>query len=132
VNVRVFTPTEVVLETEAVHVTAEDPTGSLGVRPGHAPLVTPLVKGILVVREAGGRERYVAVNGGVLIVNRDRVEVVSRQAVLSDDLARLEETVLARFEREAETDRAGHVAFEKMRLDFLRRVLEFQRAGESP
>jgi len=40
VNVRVITPTEVVLDLEATHVTVEDITGSLGFRPGHLPLVT--------------------------------------------------------------------------------------------
>ena len=130
-KLRVYTPTDVVLECEAVHVTVEDPSGSLGIRPGHAPLVTPLVRGILIAREAGGRERYVAVNGGAMIVNRDRIEVVSRQAVASRDLARLEDTVLAQFERETEKDRADHVAFEKMRIDFMRRLLQFEKAGET-
>ena len=129
-KLRVMTPTEIVLEEDVHHVSAEDPTGSLGIRPGHAPLVTPLVRGILMARRADGHEHYAAVNGGVLIVNNDTVDVVSRQAVLSDDLGHLEDTVLARFDAEADQDRTNHVAFEKMRISFMRRVLEMERPGE--
>ena len=38
-KLRILTPTEVVLEQDAVHVTVEDQTGSLGIRPGHAALI---------------------------------------------------------------------------------------------
>ena len=130
-KVRVLTPTEVVLERDAAHVTVEDPTGSLGIRPGHAPLVTPLVQGILIARDANGSERYVAVDGGVAVVNDDVVEVATRQAVAGDDLAHLEDTVLVEFEKHAEEDRTNQVAFEKMRISFLRNVLEAERAGET-
>ena len=131
-KLRVFTPVEVVLEADVVHVTVEGPTGSVGVRPGHAPLVTPLVRGILMARSADRRHRYVAVNGGVMIVNDDLVEVVSRQAVAGDDLTHLEDHVLARFEQEDDEDRTNRVAFETMRIDFMRRILEMDRAGATP
>ena len=67
-KLRVLTPTEVVLDEDVVHVSVEDPTGSLGFRPGHAPLVTPLVRGILTARDAAGRERYVALDGVISLI----------------------------------------------------------------
>ena len=126
-RLRVLTPTHVVLEQDVVHVTVEDPTGSLGIRPGHAPLVTPLVQGILLARDTEGKERYLALDGGVALVNRDRVDVVSRRAVESDDLEHLELNVLVEFAREAKEDRSNFVAFERMRLSFMRRLLELER-----
>jgi len=129
-KLRVLTPTEVVLDEDVQHVTVEDPTGSLGIRTGHAPLVTPLVRGILMARSLNGHTKYVAVDGGAVVVTRDGVEVVSRQAVLSDDLGHLEDTVLARFQQEADQDKTRHVAFEKMRINFMRQVLELERTGE--
>jgi len=130
-KLRVFTPTEVVLECEAAHVTAEDHTGSLGIRPGHAPLVTPLVRGILEVRTPDGEEHFVAVNRGVMLVNRDVVEVVSRQAVRSANLADLERDSLAQFEAEEDLDRTNRVAFERLRIGFMRSVLAMEQAGET-
>ena len=126
-KLRVLTPTEVVLEDDVVHVSVEDPTGSLGFRAGHAPLVTPLVRGILTARSADGRERYVALDGGVAIVGNDVVEIASRQAVESDDLDHLERNVVSEFARQAQQDQANFVAFEKMRLSFMRRLLELEK-----
>ncbi len=125
-RLRIVTPTEVALDAEVAHVTMEDPTGSLGVRSGHAPMVTPLVRSILTARDGNGNDRYLALDGGVALVNRDVVEVVSRQAVESEDLAHLEDEVLEQFRRRAEEDQENFVAFEKMRLTFMRRLLELE------
>jgi F-type H+-transporting ATPase subunit epsilon len=129
-KLRVLTPAAVVLDRDVVHVTAEDATGSIGVRPGHAPFVTALVPCIVTARSAGGAETYVAVNSGVMLVGAEGVEIAARQAVISDDLRHLEETVVAGFEKAAQGDRANRAAFEKMRVQFMRGVLEFDRADE--
>jgi len=130
-RLRLLTPTDIVLEQEVIHVTAEDVTGSLGIRPGHTPLVTPLTRGIVTARAPGGGETYVAIDGGAMLVNDDVVQIVSRQAVASPDLTHLERDVLTQFEKQASEDRTNRVAFEKMRLSLMRRVLEFERAGEA-
>ena len=106
-KLRVLTPGEIVLEEDVGHVRVEELAGSLGIRAGHAPLVTALVPGILIARLAGGRERYVALNGGVMVVTPQMVEVVSRQAVASDELGGLESTVLAQFQKVAQEQQAN-------------------------
>ena len=129
-KLRILTPAEVAFEEDVVHVTADDPTGSLGVRAGHAAMVTKLVPGIVIARTNGG-ETYVAVNGGVMVVDGETVEIVSRQAIVSRDLAHLEGTVLEEFEKNEADDKTNHAAFEKMRIRFLRGMVEFDRAGVS-
>ena len=127
-KLRVLMPAQVVLEEQVVHVTAQGLTGSLGIRPGHAPLVAALARDILMARLPDGRERYVALNGGVMVVNADLVEVVSRQAVASDDVRSLESVALVQFQKEAAEQQANYIAFEKMRINFMRNVLELERA----
>ena len=127
-KLRILTPSEVILDEEVAHVTAEDQTGSLGIRQGHATLMTPLVPGIVIARRNGGSERYVAVNGGVMLVDNDTVEIVSRQAVAGADMAQLETNVVAGFEKENDDDRANRAAFEKLRISFMRGVVEFDKA----
>ena len=128
-KLRILTPTEVVLEQDAVHVTVEDQTGSLGIRPGHAALVTALVPGIVQTRTEGGSEHYIAVNGGVMLVNSDTVEIVSRQAIQGTDIAQLENNVLSEFEKDVEEDRANRAAFEKLRLNFMRGVIDYDKGA---
>ena len=130
-NLRILTPSEIVLDREVLHVSVEDPTGSLGIRPGHADLVTPLVAGVVTARGADGREEYVAVNGGVMVVDGGNVNIVSRQAVSGPNLAQLEETTVAGFEAESRDEKTNRAAFEKMRLRFMRGILEFERADMS-
>jgi F-type H+-transporting ATPase subunit epsilon len=127
-KLRIMTPTELTLELEAAHVTVEDMSGSLGIRPHHTSLVTALVPGIVAVRGTGGEDKYAAVNGGVLVVHGGDVDIVSREAVVSNDPARLDSEVVAGFEREEAADRTNHVAFEKMRIRLMKSVLDFDRA----
>jgi F-type H+-transporting ATPase subunit epsilon len=128
-KLRVLTPTEVILEQDVVHVTAEDPTGSLGIQPGHAALVTHLVPGIVHVRGSGGQEQYVAVNGGLMMVGSDMIEIVSRQAIVGNDLQHLETHVVSDFEKELREDQAGRAAFEKLRVSFMRGVIDYDKAN---
>jgi len=65
--------------------------GQLGILPHHAPLVTMLQPGELMVRK-GGVELYLAVTGGFLEVRPDRV------IVLADAAERVEEIDVARAE----------------------------------
>jgi len=65
--------------------------GQLGVLPHHAPLMTTLEAGELLIRR-GGEEISLAISGGFLEVRPDRVIVLADAAERSDeiDLARAE------------------------------------------
>lgn len=65
--------------------------GQLGILPHHAPLMTMLEPGELVIKK-GGEEVYLAVSGGFLEVRPDRV------IVLADAAERVEEIDIARAE----------------------------------
>lgn len=66
--------------------------GQLGILPHHAPLMTTLEPGELLVRK-GGEEISLAISGGFLEVRPDRIIVLADAAERSDeiDLARAEE-----------------------------------------
>ena len=50
------------------------------------------------------------------------------KVTVRNDLSALEDTVVARFEEVTEAQRANRVGFEKMRINFMRSVLEMDRA----
>jgi F-type H+-transporting ATPase subunit epsilon len=87
----------VVLDTRVIGVQAADETGRFGLRPGHEPFVTVLSPSLVVYTGEDGQERYAAVDGGILILEDNRVSVVTREAALSndlDDLSRRAATIL--------------------------------------
>ena len=102
--------------------------GQLGILPHHAPLMTTLEPGELLVRK-GGEEISLAIAGGFLEVRPDRIIVLADAAERSDeiDLARAEEA-----KRRAEERLAHPVAeVDISRAEAaLRRSLARLRVGE--
>lgn len=93
----VTTPERVVVEaTDVAALRAEDASGSFGVLPAHADLLTVLVPTVISWRGTDGGAHYVAVRGGVLTVQGgDRIEVATRQAVAGDDYDALDAALIA-------------------------------------
>jgi len=121
----ILTPSEVVLELSGLeHVTVEGPDGSLGIRPGHLDLISPLLRSLVYARDREGEAHYAAVNRGVVAVSEAAVRITTREAVVSDERDYLEKEVIRSFERKAQEERVSRTAFERMRLRFMRRMLE--------
>lgn len=60
--------------------------GDLGVKPGHAPLLTPLIPGPVRVVKQNGEEEIIFVSGGFLEVQPHRITVLADTAIRANDL----------------------------------------------
>jgi len=87
----IVTAERVVYSEEVDVLIAPGQEGQLGILPNHAPLMTILQAGELVVRR-GGQEDTLAISGGFLEVRPDRV------IVLADSAERAEEIDIERAE----------------------------------
>ena len=87
----IVTAERVVYSEEVEAVIAPGVEGQLGILPHHAPLMTMLQPGELVIRK-GGEEFYLVISGGFLEVRPDRI------IVLADTAERAEEIDIARAE----------------------------------
>ena len=113
---------------DAVAVRAEDASGKFGILNRHADLLTVLAISVLSWRRRDGREGHCAVRGGVLSVNGGKtVSVATREAVVSDDLVKLEHEVLTRFRRTGEEEKAARAASARLYLAAVRRMLAYLR-----
>jgi F-type H+-transporting ATPase subunit epsilon len=90
-KVDIVTAERVVYSEDVDIVIAPGVEGQLGILPHHAPLMTILQAGELVVRK-GGQEDSLAISGGFLEVRPDRV------IILADSAERAEEIDVARAE----------------------------------
>jgi F-type H+-transporting ATPase subunit epsilon len=124
----IVTAERVVFSDDVDVVIAPGVEGQLGILPHHAPLMTMLLPGELLVRK-GGEEFYLAISGGFLEVRPDRI------IVLADAAERVEEIDIARAEeakRRAEERLKAHPpeADEALAEAALRRSLVRLKVGE--
>jgi F-type H+-transporting ATPase subunit epsilon len=93
-----------VFSDDVEEVVAPGVEGQLGILPHHAPLMTTLLPGELLIKK-GGEESYLAISGGFIEVRPDRI------IILADAAERVEEIDIARAEeakRRAEARLAEH------------------------
>ena len=78
-NVSLVSPEQALFDGDATALVAPAFDGEVGILPRHAPFLTLLGAGELVIRAAGGARRF-RVEGGFLQVVGNRVRVVAEKA----------------------------------------------------
>ncbi len=81
----IVTAERVVYSAEVEEVIAPGVEGQLGILPHHAPLMTILQAGELVVKK-GGQEEILAISGGFLEVRPDHVIILADQAERAEEI----------------------------------------------
>jgi len=71
---------------EATMVVATGELGELGIAPRHAPLITRLKPGKVVVTQANGEQLDFAISGGILEVQPQVVTILADTAVRAQDI----------------------------------------------
>lgn len=125
-NLKLMTPTGIVLDEAVSKVSAEAQNGSFTLLPNHIDFVASLVPGIFSFVPEGGSEEYFAVDEGVLIKQGKVVRVSVLDAVRGPDLAQLKRTVRERFTKREEQERKARAATARMEANFVRRFLEIK------
>ena len=126
-SLEILVPDAVVLDTRVTGVQAADATGRFGLRPGHEPFVTVLVPSLLVYTDEAGKERYAAVDGGALVLDGDRVSVVTREAVLSDRLEDVAEKAAAILDARRRQERHAQAEFDELRTALAKQLARVGR-----
>jgi len=132
-KLRITTPLAILVEEDGIQaLRAEDSSGGFGILPGHANFLTSLAISVVGWRGARGAQHYAAVRRGVLSVTAGQeIAITTREAVLGDDLATLDETVLARFRADIETQRSEHADSTRLQLTAIRQIMRHLQSGAS-
>lgn len=120
---------ELLVDAPVRAVRAEDDSGSFGILPRHVDFLTALNIGVLSWKDLDGREHFCAVRGGVLTVRDGDVAVATREALIDDDLERLESTVLATFQRHEDEERQARLGGQRLELRAVREILRYLNPG---
>jgi F-type H+-transporting ATPase subunit epsilon len=84
-KLEIVTPTGLIYDGETKMVTLPGKEGEFGVLPEHASLVSLLDAGLITVETADGKEIIVAINGGYVKVDENKVSCIVDGAVLISD-----------------------------------------------
>ncbi len=130
-NLRIITPLEAVVAEDGVQaLRAEDASGGFGIFPGHADFLTSLTVSVVSWKAEDKARRFCAVRYGVLSVEGGQnISIATREAILGDDLATLDERVLARFRADIEAERSERVNNARLELSAIRLVVSHLRGG---
>jgi F-type H+-transporting ATPase subunit epsilon len=130
----VATPTEIAVDEDSIrHVRAEDRSGAFGIEPRHADLLTTLSVCVVRWHDQRNVERYVAVRGGVLrVCGGNVVEIATREAVVSDDLAHLRSEVLSSMIKNVEADQTARAGALRLEHAAIRQVYRYLRPTDQP
>ena len=131
-RLHIVTPLAVVIDEDGVlAVRAEDASGSFGILPRHADFLTSLAISVVSWESSNMTRHYCAVRRGVLsVAGGHEIAVATREAVPGDDLATLDETVLARFRADIETERTEHVESTRLHLNAIRQIMRHLRPDQ--
>lgn len=70
----------------ASRVIARTTEGDVGILPGHAPLLSVIIEGVVDVQTADGETWVAAVDAGFMSVANNRVSILSEQAEMSHEI----------------------------------------------
>jgi len=122
IRCEVVTAERTVLEDDVDMVVAPGIGGQLGILPHHAPLVTSLTYGELIIHREGKEDEFIAIGGGFMEVGPEHV------TILADSAERAGEIDEAR--AEASRQRAQELMTQKQQedADFVRAEAALRRS----
>ena len=106
IQLEIVTPDRLAYSDQVDAVTVPGSDGELGILPHHAPLISTLGVGELVIRKGGAEEAF-AIVGGFLQVRPDKVVVMAEEADMASDID-LEKAQRAREEAERALETGYH------------------------
>ncbi len=129
----ISTPMEIVVEQDQVmSLRAEDASGGFGIQPGHVDCITVLPVSLVSWRDAAGKQAGCAVGGGVLTVEGGNcIAISARAAMVSDDLDRLEHTVLTEMQQALDQERQSRSDSLHLQLRAIRFMVQVLQSGRS-
>ena len=75
-HLQVLTPEEIVFDQEIVSLIAPGESGYLGVLSNHAPLISLLKEGHLIITDAHQQKHYYQIEGGFLEVSHNQASIL--------------------------------------------------------
>jgi F-type H+-transporting ATPase subunit epsilon len=116
----------------AVAFTGEDASGSFGILPGHAPIMTILVFGLARYRTSDDVWHYLALPGAMLRGGGSEFHIAARRYVQGTDYEQISTALRQQFVAEEEALESVKVSVRRLEEEMFKRLRDLHRLGEAP
>ncbi len=86
IKFEIVTPERVVLKEEIIQVTVPTKMGEITVLPGHIPLVSSLLPGVIEIVKSENKRDVMSVSGGFIEVLKDKVVILADTAERAEEI----------------------------------------------
>ncbi len=133
-QIEIVTPGRIALARgDIIAVRARDASGSFGIRPGHADLMTVLPASVVSWRAVDGETGFCAVRGGVLTMSGGkRLAIACREALPGQRIEDLESEIVAHQAGAEDSDRAARTAQMRLHAQAVRQIVHFLSPARGP
>lgn len=107
----------------------EDDSGSFGILPGHARMITVLTYGLARFRVTDKPWTYLALPGGVMYFVRNELRISTRRYFKESDYGRISGVLLDRLLGEEEEIHATRISLYRLEQEMFRRLREMGRGA---
>jgi len=115
--------------TQVTSFVGVDRSGSFGILPGHARMMTSLIIGLARFRIGEGSWKYLAVPGAVLYFHDNKLTLSTRRYLLDDDYMRISQALAQQLIAEEEQLHSMKESLHRMEEEVLKRLWEMSRMG---
>lgn len=81
----IITPEKVIYKDEVDEIVAPTINGKIAILPNHINLLTQVIPGELIIKK-GLSQHYLAITGGFLEVNNNKISIIAEYAVKAQDI----------------------------------------------
>lgn len=117
---------------DVVSFVGEDESGSFGILPGHARMMTVLTVGLARFRTAAQGWQYLAVPGAVVYCADDQLHLSTRRYLRDADYGRISTALREQLLAEEQALHAVKQSLHRLEEEMFRRLWKMQRGRETP
>lgn len=125
----VITPEKVIYKNEVNEIIAPTVNGEITILPNHAPLLTKIAPGELTIKK-GSSLQLLAITGGFLEINNNKVSVLADYAVRAEDIEVAKAQEAQKRAEKLMKEKASDKDFAIAEAEFRRAILELKVANK--
>lgn len=129
-KIKIVLPFEILLEkADVLRLVVETTKGSMGFLPSRLDCVALLPPGIVTYEALNEEEKYVTIEGGILVKTGSLITVSTRSGNIGADLGQLKKLTEENITKRKEKEKMQRHMFEKLESGFLHRFMMESQHG---